>query len=110
VQLQQLHVFFYVFICNYVNAYCSIFIADAACVLKLKSPKEDYASLLEAIGDAQVVMIGEATHGTKEFYEHRAEISKLLIEEKVCVCFLFCSFPGFVGWFSFVVLSWIFAF
>jgi len=27
-------------------------------------------------------MIGEASHGTQEFYHHRAEISKLLIKEK----------------------------
>jgi len=29
-----------------------------------------------------VVMIGEASHGTQEFYHHRAEISKILIQEK----------------------------
>lgn len=27
-------------------------------------------------------MIGEASHGTHEFYHHRAEITKRLIEEK----------------------------
>lgn len=31
---------------------------------------------------AQVVLLGEATHGTLEFYETRAELSKLLIEER----------------------------
>lgn len=42
-----------------------------------------YDELLRQIGDAQIVMIGEATHGTHEFYEERARITKRLIEEKV---------------------------
>lgn len=43
---------------------------------------EAYAILLEKIGDAQIVLLGEATHGTHEFYEIRAEITKKLIKEK----------------------------
>eukprot|EP00026_Physarum_polycephalum_P007443 Phypoly_transcript_07503.p1 GENE.Phypoly_transcript_07503~~Phypoly_transcript_07503.p1 ORF type:complete len:455 (+),score=77.53 Phypoly_transcript_07503:92-1456(+) len=44
--------------------------------------------ILDAIGDAKVVMIGEATHGTHEFYKQRAEITRRLIQEKGfdCVC------------------------
>lgn len=38
--------------------------------------------LYELIGDAQIVMLGEATHGTHEFYQLRAEISKQLILRK----------------------------
>ena len=38
--------------------------------------------MIEAIGDAQIVMIGEASHGTSEFYTVRAELSKKLIEQK----------------------------
>lgn len=38
--------------------------------------------LVEAIGDARIVMIGEASHGTSDFYTLRAELSKKLIEEK----------------------------
>ena len=34
------------------------------------------ASLLERIGDARVVLIGEATHGTSEFYALRAHITR----------------------------------
>ncbi|GAQ80536.1 hypothetical protein KFL_000560255 [Klebsormidium nitens] len=41
-----------------------------------------YDELLRQIGDAQIVMIGEATHGTHEFYEERARITKRLIEQK----------------------------
>lgn len=44
--------------------------------------RENFASILNAVGDAEVVMIGEATHGTEEFYHLRAEITKKLIEEK----------------------------
>jgi protein-L-isoaspartate(D-aspartate) O-methyltransferase len=36
--------------------------------------------LLERIGDARVVLIGEATHGTSEFYGMRARITRALIE------------------------------
>jgi len=39
-------------------------------------------TLLSAIGDSQVVMIGEMTHGTDEFYRYRAELTKKLIKEK----------------------------
>ncbi|MGZ5378865.1 MAG: erythromycin esterase family protein [Mycobacterium sp.] len=34
------------------------------------------------IGDARIVLIGESSHGTHEFYRARAEITKWLIEEK----------------------------
>lgn len=43
---------------------------------------EDLDALLERIGDAPIVLLGEATHGTSEFYTWRARISKKLIEEK----------------------------
>ncbi|MCA9099556.1 MAG: protein-L-isoaspartate(D-aspartate) O-methyltransferase [Planctomycetales bacterium] len=38
--------------------------------------------LLERIGDARLVLIGEATHGTSEFYRLRAAITKALITRK----------------------------
>ena len=38
--------------------------------------------LLERIGDAKVVLLGEASHGTSEFYLTRQEITKALIEKK----------------------------
>lgn len=40
------------------------------------------AVLEDLIGDARVVLIGESSHGTHEFYDARAEITKWLIEEK----------------------------
>jgi len=38
--------------------------------------------LLARIGDARVVLIGEASHGTSEFYRMRDKISRALIETK----------------------------
>jgi erythromycin esterase-like protein len=49
--------------------------------LGLTSPR-DLDPLLDLIGDARYVLLGEATHGTSEFYTWRAEISKRLIREK----------------------------
>jgi erythromycin esterase-like protein len=43
---------------------------------------EDYDPLLKLIGDCELVLIGEASHGTHEFYRERAEITKRLIKEK----------------------------
>ncbi|HVW11680.1 MAG TPA: erythromycin esterase family protein [Bryobacteraceae bacterium] len=42
----------------------------------------DYDSLLEFIGDARFVLLGEASHGTHEFYRERARITRRLIREK----------------------------
>lgn len=42
----------------------------------------DYDPLIEAIGEKRFVLIGEASHGTHEFYRERAEITKRLITEK----------------------------
>jgi erythromycin esterase-like protein len=42
----------------------------------------DWQPLMEMVGDKEIVLIGEATHGTDEFYRARAEITKRLIQEK----------------------------
>jgi erythromycin esterase-like protein len=42
----------------------------------------DYDELLEYIGEARFVLLGEASHGTHEFYRERAQITKCLIAEK----------------------------
>lgn len=49
---------------------------------RLTGSAEDYDPLLELIGDARFVLIGEASHGTHEFYEERARITQRLIAEK----------------------------
>jgi erythromycin esterase-like protein len=42
----------------------------------------DYDGLITLIGDARFALIGEASHGTHEFYFDRAQITKRLIAEK----------------------------
>jgi erythromycin esterase len=54
-------------------------------ILTFSSPLEDAEDLdplLERIGDARYVLLGEASHGTHEYYLWRARISRRLIEEK----------------------------
>lgn len=43
---------------------------------------DDLDPLLERIGDAHVVMLGEASHGTSEYYTWRDRITRRLISEK----------------------------
>jgi erythromycin esterase-like protein len=42
----------------------------------------DYDALLQRIGSAPLVLIGEASHGTHDFYHERARITQRLIEEQ----------------------------
>jgi erythromycin esterase-like protein len=42
----------------------------------------DYDPLMKLIGDARFVLLGEASHGTHEFYRERARITRRLILEK----------------------------
>lgn len=42
----------------------------------------DIDALIERIGDARVVLMGEASHGTSEFYRMRARITRELIKRK----------------------------
>jgi erythromycin esterase-like protein len=53
-----------------------------AAVRPLAGDEHDYDALLSLIGDARFVLIGEASHGTHEFYAERAAITKRLIAEK----------------------------
>ncbi len=48
----------------------------------LTGAAQDYDPLLYVIGNARFALLGEASHGTHEFYHERAEITKWLIEEK----------------------------
>ena len=48
----------------------------------LDGVQADYDPLMDLIGDAQMVLLGEASHGTQEFYRERARITRRLIEEK----------------------------
>ncbi len=50
--------------------------------VRLSGEPAQYDALLEGIGDAPLVLLGEATHGTHEFYRERAVITRRLIVEK----------------------------
>ncbi len=58
-------------------------------VIPLTGDRQENDGLFALIGDARLVLIGEATHGTHEFYHARAEITKRLVAEKgftaVCI-------------------------
>src|SRR5438045_59754 len=59
---------------------------DAEFVREIAQPlsggAKEYDGLLQLIGDARVVLLGEASHGTHEFYFERAAITKRLVAEK----------------------------
>src|SRR6266496_3947133 len=48
----------------------------------LTGSADDYGALLELNGEARLVLLGEASHGTHEFYFERATITKRLIAQK----------------------------
>src|SRR4030088_1244856 len=48
----------------------------------LSGAADDYDRVLALVGDARFVLIGEASHGTHEFYRTRAQITERLIKEK----------------------------
>jgi erythromycin esterase-like protein len=67
-------------------------IREKAVVLKNTSDVTD--EIMSLIGDARFVLIGEASHGTHEFYKYRAEITKRLISEKdFCAVAVEADFP-----------------
>lgn len=49
---------------------------------RLGGDPAQYDELIDGIGDARVVLLGEASHGTHEFYRERAFITRRLITEK----------------------------
>lgn len=57
--------------------------AIRAAAVPMHGGDRDWDSLLQAIpDDATVVLLGEASHGTREFYEARAAITRRLITER----------------------------
>ncbi len=48
---------------------------------RLESPA-DLDPLLDRIGEARFVLLGEASHGTSQYYRWRSQISRRLIQEK----------------------------
>jgi erythromycin esterase-like protein len=49
---------------------------------RLDGTPADFDPLLALVGDARMVLLGEASHGTHDFYRVRSEITKRLIREK----------------------------
>ncbi len=47
--------------------------------VRLTGDPRDSDALIARLGEARIVLLGEASHGTHEFYAHRAEITKRLI-------------------------------
>jgi erythromycin esterase-like protein len=47
----------------------------------IEGKQQDYDGLLDLIGSRRVVLIGEASHGTHEFYRERARLTRRLIDE-----------------------------
>jgi erythromycin esterase-like protein len=48
----------------------------------LQGGERQYDGLLDLIGDARFALLGEASHGTKEFYRERMAVTRRLIAEK----------------------------
>jgi erythromycin esterase-like protein len=48
----------------------------------LQGKQADHNALLDLVADTPFVLLGEASHGTHDFYHERAEITKRLITEK----------------------------
>ena len=42
----------------------------------------DYDDLIDLVGDHHFVLLGESTHGSREFYRERARLTRQLIEQK----------------------------
>ncbi|MDP3971638.1 MAG: erythromycin esterase family protein [Candidatus Nanopelagicales bacterium] len=51
-------------------------------VRPVRGAADDYDDLIELVGDKRFVLIGEASHGTHDFYRERARITQRLIDEK----------------------------
>lgn len=54
--------------------------ANMSSLVALRS-ENDFDRLINSLRDKRVVMLGEASHGTEEFYQLRSEISKRLIKD-----------------------------
>ncbi|WP_055490869.1 erythromycin esterase family protein [Streptomyces sp. TP-A0356] len=72
-------------------------VTDAVAVRTGATPVEDgmpqVSALADLVGDARFVLIGEASHGTHEFYAARAAMTRWLIEEKG-----FCAVAAEADW------------
>ena len=63
------------------NALATPFLATRNLARRLADRSSDYDELLRMAEGKRFVLLGEATHGTREFYRVRAEITRRLITE-----------------------------
>ncbi len=47
----------------------------------VRGVSDDYNGIVDQVGDARLVLLGAATHGTREFYAERARLTRRLIDE-----------------------------
>ena len=59
----------------------------------IEEGERDRRGLLDLVGDAHFVLLGDASHGTHEFYEIRARMTRWLIEDKG-----FCAVAAEADW------------
>lgn len=64
------------------TSHSALVTAAKACAVDLSGRYGAYDGLLERIRNARIVLIGEASHGTHEFYARRAAITRQLIEHE----------------------------
>jgi predicted phosphoribosyltransferase len=62
-------------------------------LMGLPDGEPDRRAVLDLIGDAHFVLLGEASHGTHEFYDQRARMTRWLIEDKG-----FCAVAAEADW------------
>lgn len=55
--------------------------AELAASIRVVNNEADYSGLVAAAATARIVLIGEASHGTREFYDIRARLTRRLIAE-----------------------------
>jgi len=48
---------------------------------RIDGSRDDYDALIDLVGTRRVVLIGEASHGTHDFYRERARITRRLIDD-----------------------------
>lgn len=65
---------------NKAEAELADLIASKAEALPALEDAEAFGAMFDRFGDARVVLLGEATHGTSEFYRARAAITQRLVE------------------------------
>jgi erythromycin esterase-like protein/predicted phosphoribosyltransferase len=68
-------------------------VAIRSALVPLADGEPDRRVLFDLVGNARVVLLGEASHGTHEFYEQRARLTRWLIEDKG-----FCAVAAEADW------------